>query len=119
MILNVPLQMHAAVAAESNPAWPAPGRAGVRFAVVGFPPLWRSFSARRLRNGIPREVAPRRFVGGGPRGTRAWGGHPRRAKVLAFRQCASAWFSASYRAAAVLRRDSDPSPLAQGARDDP
>src|SRR5258707_13963919 len=34
MILNVPLQMHAAVAAESNPAWPAPGRAGVRFAVV-------------------------------------------------------------------------------------
>src|SRR5258708_2989486 len=43
---------------------------------MGFPPPWGPFSARRLRNGIPREVAPRRFVGGGPRGTRAWGGTP-------------------------------------------
>ena len=120
MILNVPLQMHAAVAAESNPAWPAPGRAGVRFAVVW---AFLRFGGHSSRADFGT-VSPERWHRGGSSGEglggRARRGDiPRRAKALAFRQCASAWFSASYRAAAVLRRDSDPSPLAQGARDDP
>src|SRR5258705_5322090 len=112
MILNVPLQMHAAVAAESNPAWPAPGRAGVRFAVVW---AFLRFGGHSSRADFGT-VSPDRWHRGGSSGEglggRARRGDiPRRAKALAFRQCASAWVSASYRSAAVVRRARHPSAL--------
>jgi hypothetical protein len=109
--------MHAAVTAESSPAWPAPGRAGVRFAVVW---AFLRFGGHSSRADFGT-VSPERWHRGGSSGegsgdARASGNIPRRQRHGRF---ASAWFSASYRAAAILRRDSDPSPLAQGARDDP
>src|SRR6266478_9687531 len=102
--------MHAAVTAESSPAWPAPGRAGVRFASCGL----SSAVEVILRAPTSERYPPRGGTAAVRRGrasgdARVGGGHPRRAKVLAFRQFASGWFRASYGPAAVLRRDSDPS----------
>src|SRR5258707_6741507 len=88
--------MHAAVTAESSPAWPAPGRAGVRFASCGlssalevilrartserYPPIGGTAAVRR-----GRASGDARVGGTSPAGQRHWhfANVPRRGLVQA------------------------------------
>ncbi len=78
----MPLQMRAAVAAKSSPAWPAPGRAGVRFAVVGLSSALEVILRARTSERYPPRggtAAVRRGRASGE--GRASGDIPRRAKA--------------------------------------
>src|SRR5258708_39368252 len=111
--------MPAAVAAESNAAWPVPGRAGVRFAVVW---AFLRFGGHSSRADFGT-VSPERWHHGSSSGE-GLGGRARRGTSPAgqrhwhFANVPRRGLVQTTVSAAVLRRDSDPSPLAQGARDD-